>query len=448
MQGARVIVAVVIGAGLFAPQTPAVASGVAAPAQAPVTAVTPVAVAASAATARAPRAGQNQHIAVTRWSSTRQLRNGSGDGVRVRGGALRFERATARRAYDDPYGRGGATTYGITHWTSPWAKPGFGLTEMVASWNATTPKGTWIEVLGRGRTSKRTGSWDVLGRWAGHDAGFHRTSVRGQGDDLADVAVDTVRMNGSARYTSWQLRVTLLRPRGSEREPAVQSIGAMASRVPSGAPATSRTTMRRTVDITVPKYSQMIHRGEYPRYDNGGEAWCSPTSVAMLLAHWKAGPTRREYAWVKDSYAQPWVDHAARNTFDYSYDGAGNWPFSTAYAGKQGLDAFVTRLRSLRGAEGFIRAGIPLTVSIAYGSGELHGSPIGSTAGHLLVVRGFTEAGHVITNDPAAASSSGVRRVYKRGQFERAWLSASGGLTYVVHPARVALPARSATSPW
>jgi hypothetical protein len=168
----------------------------------------------------------------------------------------------------------------------------------------------------------------------------------------------------------------------------------------------------------------------------------------MLLAHWKAGPTRREYAWVKDSYTQPWVAHAARSTFDYSYDGAGNWPFSTAYAGKQGLDAFVTRLRSLRGAEDFIRAGIPLTVSIAYGSGELDGSPIGSTAGHLLVVRGFTKAGNVITNDPAAASAAGVRRVYKRGQFERAWLSASGGLTYVVRPARVALPARSASSPW
>ena len=428
-RGAKVIVALAVGASLVSPQTPAAAAD---------SNRAPVAV----------RAGQDQHIAVTRWSSTRQLRNGTGDGVRVRGGALRFERATARRVYDDPYGPGGPTTYGFVHWTSPWAKPGFGLTEMVASWNATTPRGTWIEVQGRGRTTNRTGSWDVLGRWAGHDAGFHRTSVRGQGDDLADVAVDTVRMNGSARYTAWQLRVTLLRPRGSEREPAVHSIGAMASRVPSGAPATSRTTMRRTVDITVPRYSQMIHRGEYPRYDNGGQAWCSPTSVAMLLAHWKAGPTRREYAWVKDSYTQPWVAHAARSTFDYSYDGAGNWPFSTAYAGKQGLDAFVTRLRSLRGAEDFVRAGIPLTVSIAYGSGELDGSPIGSTAGHLLVVRGFTKAGNVITNDPAAASAAGVRRVYKRGQFERAWLSASGGLTYVVRPARVALPARSASSPW
>jgi hypothetical protein len=319
---------------------------------------------------------------------------------------------------------------------------------MIASWNAHTPNGTWVEVQGRGRSGGRTGSWDVLGRWAGHDAGFHRTSVRGQGDDFSDVAVDTVQMNGTARYSAWQLRITLLRPRGSSRAPTVQSIGAMASRISNGTPATSSTSMRRTVDIGVPRYSQMIHRGEYPQYDNGGEAWCSPTSVSMLLAHWRAGPTRQEYAWVNDAYAQPWVDHAARNTFDYAYDGAGNWPFSTAYAGKQGLDSFVTRLRSLREAEGFIRVGIPLTVSIAYGPGQLAGSPIGSTAGHLLVIRGFTGDGRVITNDPAAATASGVRRVYARGQFERAWLPTSGGLTYVVHPSGVALPERTAQSAW
>ncbi len=396
----------------------------------------------------AARASADRDIALTRWSSSTQLRRGSNDGVVVRDGTLRFGRATDRRGYDDPYGPGGVETYATASWTSPWTRPGFRLTEMVASWNARTPNGTWIEVQGRGRSGGSTGSWDVLGRWAGHDAGFHRTSVGGQGDDYSDVAVDTVRMNGNARYSAWQLRVTLLRPRGSDRAPAVQSIGAMASRLPAGTPAISATSMRRTVDIGVPRYSQMIHRGEYPKYDNGGEAWCSPTSIAMLLSHWKAGPTRREYAWVNDSYEQPWVDHAARNTFDYAYDGAGNWPFSTAYAGKQGLDSFVTRLRSLREAEKFIRAGIPLTVSIAYSSGQLDGSAIGSTAGHLLVIRGFTADGNVITNDPAAANASGVRRVYARGQFERAWLPTSGGLTYVVHPSGVALPERTAQSAW
>ncbi len=396
------------------------------------------------ATARAER----RDIAMTRWSSSTQLRRGHGNGVVVRKGELRLAKVTGRRDYRDPFGPGRTKRYDTAAWRSPWVRPGFGLTQMVASWNATTPRGTWIEVQGRGRTAQgRKGSWDVLGRWAGHDAGFHRTSVSGQGDDLADVAVDTVTMNASYRYTRWQLRVTLLRKHGNGLAPTVQSVGAMASRVPAGTPATSRTTMRRTRDVRVPRYSQMIHRGEYPRYDNGGEAWCSPTTMAMLLAKWHAGPSERAYRWVDDSYRQPWVDHAARNTYDYTYSGAGNWPFSTAYAGKQGLDAFTTRLRSLREAERFIRAGIPIGVTIAFGPGQLDGAPISSTAGHVLIVRGFTGRGDVIANDPAAERAKGVRRVYDRAQFERAWLSRSG-IAYVVHRGSVPLPPRRAQSTW
>jgi hypothetical protein len=60
-----------------------------------------------------------------------------------------------------------------------------------------------------------------------------------------------------------------------------------------------------------------------------------------------AGPTAAETAWVDPAYSDPQVDHAARSVFDYDYDGAGNWPFNTAYAGTRGLDSFVTRLRSL-----------------------------------------------------------------------------------------------------
>lgn len=55
--------------------------------------------------------------------------------------------------------------------------------------------------------------------------------------------------------------------------------------------------------------------------------------------------------------------------------------------------------------------------------------------GHLLVVRGFTPEGDVIVNDPAAASDEGVRRVYKRELFQRAWLDRSG-VVYIIYPER------------
>jgi hypothetical protein len=134
------------------------------------------------------------------------------------------------------------------------------------------------------------------------------------------------------------------------------------------------------------------------------------------------------------------VIHAARHVYDYRYDGAGNWPFNTAYAGTLGLDAYVTRLRSLREAERYIKKGIPLAASVAYGSGELDGAPINSTNGHLMVIRGFTKAGDVIVNDPAASSRRSVRRIYDRSQFENAWIPATGGVVYVMRPPGTPLP--------
>jgi hypothetical protein len=40
----------------------------------------------------------------------------------------------------------------------------------------------------------------------------------------------------------------------------------------------------------VPPFSQEIHIGHYPQWDNGGEAWCSATWTAMVLKYWRTGP--------------------------------------------------------------------------------------------------------------------------------------------------------------
>jgi hypothetical protein len=127
-------------------------------------------------------------------------------------------------------------------------------------------------------------------------------------------------------------------------------------------------------------------------------------------------------------------------TYDYDYEGTGNWPFNTAYAANLAGHAFVTRLTSLRPAERFIKAGIPLVASIAFGPGELDGAPISSTNGHLVVIVGFTKTGDVVVNDPAAATNAGVRRTYDRAQFENAWIPKSGGTVYVIRDDAHPLP--------
>ncbi|MGH3355003.1 MAG: C39 family peptidase [Nocardioidaceae bacterium] len=391
-----------------------------------------------------------RHIAYHQWSGTTALRRGTKRGVVVDRRGVRIGNPVGRRGYNDPHGGGGRIRYAFGRWTSPWVRPGFGLTEAIASWDASTPRGTWVAVEMRGRTpSGRLSSWDSLGRWASHERRFHRTTLGGQGDDVARVAVDTLQTRKRFRLSRWQLRVTLYRRAGTSATPRLHTVGAMASRVPENVnPPTTRPGVARGRGVAVPRRSQMIHRGHYPRWGGGGQAWCSPTSTTMLLSRWRRGPRPRAYSWVPDGHRNPAVDFAARSVFDYGYDGAGNWAFNTAYANRYGTKSFVTRLRSLREAERFIRAGIPLVASISFGSGELDGSPISGTNGHLLVIRGFTGGGRVVVNDPAARRNTRVRRVYRRDQFADAWIGGSGGVVYVIRPAGRSLPRRKAEANW
>jgi hypothetical protein len=208
-----------------------------------------------------------------------------------------------------------------------------------------------------------------------------------------------------------------------------------------------------TVDLGVPQYSQELHHDEYPQFDGGGEAWCSPTSTSMVVGYWsqKTGghyaPSTAETAWVNPAFPDPWVDFTARAVYDYHYQGAGNWPFNTAYAASRGLVGDVTQLHDLSEAEPFVKAGIPLVASIAFTSNKLSGADIKSTNGHLVVIEGFTGDGSkVIVDDPASPDDASVKHFYDRAEFERAWIPASGGIVYVDRPAGWPTPSLSANN--
>ena len=395
-------------------------------------------------------------IAYHAWTTSADFAAGTPQGTAVADDSLTIGPPTGTTSYVDPFGDGSARSYDQASWISPVVQTGFGLTELVGSWNATTPPGTWVEIAMAGQTDLGTTTkWYVLGRWANGDdtaAGdIHRTSVPNQGDTNGSVAVDTFVAATGRSLNNWQLKVTLYRLAGTTQTPVVRSVGAMASRLPAEkkVPASPLGGAEGVV-LDVPTYSQETHIGHYPQWDGGGEAWCSATSTAMVLDYYGAGPTAAETAWVDPTDADPQVDHAARSVFDYSYDGAGNWPFNTAYAGTRGLDAFVTRLRSLTEAEQFIKAGIPLIASLSFKKGDLPGAGYG-TNGHLMVIVGFDAAGNVVVNDPAShliKSNDEVRTTYDRAAFENAWVPHSGGLVYVVHPASMPLPPQPAQHNW
>jgi hypothetical protein len=385
-------------------------------------------------------------VTTTTGKNTYSSRSGSAfaggtvEGTKVSAGRLVMARSIETRHV-------AGRSWQTSRWTSGWITPSHVFTQLIPSWQATTPAGTWIQIGVRARTTGgSTTSFDEIGKWTTRDADLKRTSAGTQTDDKGRVATDTFIATSGAQFSSWQVRVTLQRAPGAA-SPSVTKVGGVASLLPGKVPATSaRRYPAKT--LNVPAYSQMKHKGEYPQYGGGGEAWCSPTSTAMIMGYYGRLPAKSNYAWVKSSYSDRWVDHVARMTFDYGYDGTGNWPFNTAFANQYVGDAFVTRLRNLREAERFIHVGIPLAASISFDRGGLTGAPISSTPGHLVVIVGFTSAGNVVVNDPAAASNGSVRRTYSRAQFERAWLGKSGGLVYVIRDAEHPLPKRYSNTNW
>ncbi len=400
-----------------------------------------------------PTAPVGRHITYQQWDAS-DFAAGSFSGTALTDGALIIATPTGSFAYTDPFGDGSTTTYDVATWRSPEVTPGFNYTELVASWNANTPAGTWVQVSvsGVGDDGVRSKEY-VLGRWAEGTDTIHRTSVPAQGDELAYVAIDTLVARTDRSLKTWQLTVSLYRETGSAATPSVSLVGAMASRLPESSSKWTASPLGGAQGITldVPTYSQETHIGDYPQYNGGGEAWCSPTSTAMVMAYWQQktgnasyGPSAAELATIEPAgHPDAQVDYAAAQTYDWNYDGTGNWPFNTAYSGSYGLESFVTRLRSLTEAEQFIKAGIPLVASVSFKKGELTGAGYG-TNGHLLVIVGFTPDGDVVVNDPAShliQSNDEVRVVYDRAEFESVWVPHSGGIVYVIHPASHPLPA-------
>ncbi|MFE5336378.1 C39 family peptidase [Isoptericola sp. NPDC056573] len=416
--------------------------------------IAPTAGAAGAAPTDDP--GPTGHkITTTHWQGIDDLRQGEWENLRpgARGTLGLRGPGGPKTEYTDPFGDGAAVEYETGTWTSPVVETGYAVDESLTSWNATTPTGTWVEVEFRGR--KADGAWTkwfVMGRWASGDdvepadggvGDIHRTSVDGQNDDDAYLFTDTYVAKSGREPEAFQTRVTLYRPAGSTATPRLAGVTTMTNEyLPDSAyTGTSDFTLGRAVELDVPGYSQLTHIGEYPEFGGGGQVWCSPTSTTMIQYSYgrKHQVPASELEDIVAPNGDPQVAYAAINTWDYTYEGSGNWPFNTAYAHRFGLESFVTRLRSLAEAERFVAAGIPLVVSIHFAEEEMPEAGYG-TDGHLVTIVGFTAEGDPVINDPNKATDADVRSVYTRENFERVWQTSTDGIAYVIHPHQVKLP--------
>ena len=362
-----------------------------------------------------------------RYDVRAALFTGSKNGVSVRGlpgGAGEIVLASVASSPHAATDVLGFYNGGRYHWgrlTSPAYETATRFDTLIPSWEAKTPAGTWVELEVRVRSGGVWTGWFKMGVWASGIESVKRHSVDGQkvGDWL--VSIDTLQNIGFVFADAYRYRLTLFTEEWGT-SPAVRGVRLTVSDSRRhgehlGTPGDESLWGR---ELAVPAHSQMV-------YPNGGEAWCSPVSLSMVMAYW-AHRTGRE------DLNQP-VPAVVRGTYDHTYEGNGNWPFNTAYASSFGLGASVERFGSLGQVERWVAAGVPVVASIAWRGGELSGAPMPESGGHLSVIRGFDPSGNVIVNDPAGRDDSRVRRVYRRDEFARAWFcSGSGGVAYLVCP--------------
>jgi Peptidase_C39 like family len=170
-------------------------------------------------------------------------------------------------------------------------------------------------------------------------------------------------------------------------------------------------TVRPVVDhartatvLDVPPLSQ---RDEEPAIQ---DRICSPTCVAMVLAFWGRRVS---------------ITDIAAEVFHAGLDRYGVWPAAIHAAARRGVAGYLLRFPDWASAAWCLGQGLPVIASIRFEAGELEGTPLARSDGHLVVLTG-EEGDHVLVNDPAAASSRDVPRRYRREEFCRAWLERSG----------------------
>ena len=328
--------------------------------------------------------------------------------------------------YGGNYYNGGAYLVGTA--TSPITPTAFGFTEAIASWNATTPDGTWIETWIEARIADRWTKQYSLGVWVSGETDVSRHSVRLQGDTDGFVATDTLVLNGKKAPPADAYRITLqlFKTPSAAISPRVRFLS-VATSTAAPDPRTFEPRSRVgpiTLSKDVPEHSQMV-------YPDGGNVWCSPTSVSMVLSYWNGNPGTIESR----------VRSTVTGVYDWIYDGHGNWPFNTAFAATEGMEASVARFTSMNDVEEWVAAGVPVVFSWAWKKGDVTGSAVSSSDGHLAVIVGFDGAGNPIVNDPAAATNADVQRTYDRTELETVWLRASGGTVYLIYPQGTVVPA-------
>ncbi len=290
---------------------------------------------------------------------------------------------------------------------------------LVASWNADTPRGTYVEVFGRAYVDKK-GAWSSWLSWGKWSPYIQRASTNDE-DGLAMVDVDTFTVLGTGGETAsrFQFKAVL-----SAQEAGVSPVlRQLAASMKNTLQDQSIEVFHREVELpekvilSTPSYSQMV------RDRSIANSICSPTTMTMLVN-----------GFGEDLFPE----EIALNEYDFAYEGFGNWSFTVAAGGMYGYDVYC-----MYADFDFLREqlaqGYPVGISVKYSSQKNGSNPYlengaaNDTSGHLISIVGYETIDGVdyfYSNDSAAGSDEAcLLRRYKTEQLDAAW---SGRLAYVV----------------
>jgi hypothetical protein len=285
--------------------------------------------------------------------------------------------------------------------------------QLIVSWNADAPKSTSMEVWVRGGDLHSWTHWYCMGDWSAAGPPAVRTSRKGQKDADGQVKTDTLILKHCV--SCFQVRVVMSGP------VTLHFLGV--SLTDSHAKPSPRAPNRQAWgrQLSVPAVSQLAVPG--------GEGWCSPASVSMVLAYWARQSGQPH--WQRN------VAQCAAGVYDKARDGTGNWSFNAAFVGAlPGLKAYVTRLPDSRALEDWIAQGIPVILAVSV---DLHSpADLPGPSGHLIVCTGQTAQGDLIVNDPWTHLKCGesVRRIIPRSRLAALWAKFEHTV-YIIHPTTV-----------
>lgn len=294
----------------------------------------------------------------------------------------------------------------------------FPFTELVPSWNPFTEDDTGLafQVRTRDAETAEWSPWLYIGQW-GRTLHWPERTLR---FEHGAVNVDNLYLSRPA--DAFQVRVSLYSFQLDEdAQVGLRRLAVAYSGRIEDEELRARLQEQVIVDgvwkqsLPVPYLSQQFLD------ESVSGSTCSPTSVSMLLSY--------------QGVERP-LEENAMDIYDPEYGIFGNWGRAAALAGDMGMDAWVMRVRSYDPVKAFIAEGTPVIASIRFRKGEFPSNLMESSGGHLIVIRGFTDEGDVVVNDPAVPEK-GDGVVYKADELARAWFD-KGGVAYVIRSPKLA----------